>query len=222
MPTWIRFRFDNGDTAMVNAEETHLLFKSEEHQIQVFPMPAQSKVASRETPIVQFDCEYPEQVSAAEELIFDALSTRQPVTISLDLLDEHAEYLNNVHGIRMILTLLHQGSIRIPHEDGLSDQEVFDNDPSQPPTEISQFENMLHTYLDVPEDALQRALRNGHTESPFTMEKDHEECPDHGFHEYWIVNARTDSNYQFRHDYKELARSLTEKEGYGFGTGENG
>lgn len=216
MPTWIRFRYDHGDTTMVNAENTHLMFKAEERKILVFPFPVAISAEALQDPICQFDCEYAEQVAAAEELIFDGLSNQRSVTISLEVLDEHAEYLNNVHGIRMILTLLHQGSIRIPHEDGLTDHEVFDLDEESSNTEISQFENMLHTYLNVPSDALQRALRLEQTDSPFGIQKDHEECPDHGFHEYWVVRTLPDCNYDFREDYTELAHSLMEKEGYGW------
>ncbi|HEX7927605.1 MAG TPA: hypothetical protein VF678_08440, partial [bacterium] len=108
MPTWIRFRFDNGDTTLVNADETHILFKAEDQKIEVYPAVANAGKDPAQ-PICVFTCEYPEQVTAGEELIFDALSRGQSVTLSLDSLDEHAEYLNHVHGIRMVLQLLHQG-----------------------------------------------------------------------------------------------------------------
>jgi hypothetical protein len=166
--------------------------------------------------ICVYDCEYAEQVTAGEELIFDALSKGQSVTLSLDLLDEHAEYLNHVHGIRMVLQLLHEGSMRIPVEDGYTDEELFDNDENGQNSEISQFENMLHTYLDVPNDALRRAIKKELSGCPFDIVRDHEECEDHGFHEYWIVSTRPDSNYAFRDKFDDLAKSLIEKEGLGW------
>ncbi len=77
---------------------------------------------------------------------------------------------------------------------------------------------MLHTYLDVPSDTLRRAYRRAFEDraedSPFGIKKDHEECPDHGFHEYWVVETRPDCNYAFRDGYTDLARSLLEKEGF--------
>src|SRR5262245_53858758 len=86
MPTWIRFRFDNGDTTLVNADETHILFKAEDQKIEVYPAVAGVGKEPAQ-PICVFTCEYPEQVTAAEELIFDALSKAQSTTLSLDLLD---------------------------------------------------------------------------------------------------------------------------------------
>jgi hypothetical protein len=217
MPTWIRFRFDNGDATLVNAEQAHLLFKAEENRIEVHSTASAPGRESLGAPICVFACEYPEQVTAAEELIFDALSRAQSVTVSLDLLDEHAEYLNHVQGIRMVLQLLHQGSIRIPLEDGYTDQELFEpGDDTTQASEISQFENMLHTYLDVPKDTLQRVILKQPGDCPFNIERDHEECEDHGFHEYWVVKTRADCNYPFRDTYLDLAKSLIEKEGLSF------
>jgi hypothetical protein len=227
MPTWIRFRFDNGDTTLVNAEETHILFKSEENRIEVIPThpylapPAGgAKGAAQDAngTICVYPCEYPDQVSAAEDLIFEALNKQQSLTITLDLLDEHAEYLNNVQGIRMVLALIHQGSIRIPKNEELPDTgELFEQEEESNPSEISRFESMLHTYLDVPSDTLRRAYKrnfeNLPEESSFGIRKDHEECPDHGFHEYWIVETRPDCNYAFRDNFDDLAKSLIEKEG---------
>ena len=215
MATWIRFRFDNGDAALVNAEETHIFFKSDESRIEVVPLTGTEAETPGTTPLLVFQCEYGDQVSAAEELIFDALSKGVSVTISLDLLDEHSEHLNNVQGIRMILSLIHQGSIRIPKDEELEDRgELFEGDEEQDPSEISRFESMLHTYLDVPEDTLRRAFQNGGQDSPFLLRKDHEECPDHGFHEYWIVETLPDRNYAFRDHFADLVHSLQEHEGY--------
>jgi hypothetical protein len=119
-----------------------------------------------------------------------------------------------VQGIRMILSLIHQGSIRIPKNEELPDKgELFEQEEENNPSEISRFESMLHTYLDVPEDSLRRAFTDGAQDSPFGLRKDHEECPDHGFHEYWIVETRPDRNYAFRDSFDELARTLLEKEG---------
>jgi len=214
MPTWIRFRYDNGDAAVVNAEETHFFFKSEDARIELVPVDQQPEQQGSLTPLIVFPCEYPDQVVAAEELIFDALSQGQSLTLSLDLLDEHAEYLNNVQGIRMILSLIHQGSIRIPKNEELPDKgELFEQEEEGNPSEISRFESMLHTYLDVPIDTLRRAFSNGGMDSPFGIRKDHEECPDHGFHEYWIVETRPDRNYTFREGFDNLAKSLLDKEG---------
>lgn len=215
MGTWIRFRYDNGDSALVNAEETHIFFKADESRIEVVPLTPLQTDQGPATPLMIYQCEYPDQVTAAEELIFDGLSRGESVTISLDGLEDHAEYLNNVQGIRMILALIHQGSIRIPKNEELEDQpELFDQEDEANPSEISRFESMLHTYLDVPEDSLRRAFSNGGMDAPFGLSKDHEECPDHGFHEYWIVETRPDRNYAFRDRYNELVRSLQEHEGY--------
>jgi hypothetical protein len=215
MSTWIRFRYDNGDAALVNAEETHVFFKADDSRIEVLPLAPQPVEGGQAVPLVVYQCEYPDQVTAAEELIFDALSRGESVTISLDVLEEHAEYLNNVQGIRMILSLIHQGSIRIPKNEELPDKgELFEQEEEGNPSEISRFESMLHTYLDVPDDTLRRAFANGGLDSPFELKKDHEECPDHGFHEYWIVETRPDRNYIFRDSYQELVKSLQENEGY--------
>ena len=215
MATWIRFRYDNGDTTLIHAEDTHLVFKAEDQRIEVFPTQpsATPKEEAAPQPIAVFNCEYPEQVTAAEELIFDALARSQSITISNDILDEHAEYLNHVQGIRMVLQLLHEGSIRIPMEDGMAEEELEDQEEDQQASEISQFENMLYTYLDVPRDTLRRAVKDGVQDSPFMLTRDHEECDDHGFHEYWVVKTRPDCNYEFRDKYNELAKSLIEKEG---------
>jgi hypothetical protein len=217
MPTWIRFRFDSGDTTLVNADETHILFKAEEQRIEVYPATSGIGKEAPQTVCV-YTCEYPEQVTAAEELIFDALSRGQSVTLSLDALDEHAEYLNHVHGIRMVLQLLHQGTLRIPVEDGYTDEELFDNDNEEngQASEISQFENMLHTYLDVPQDTLRRAIKKEPADCPFNIVRDHEECEDHGFHEYWVVSTRPDCSYAFRDKFNDLAKTLIEKEGLGW------
>jgi hypothetical protein len=215
MATWIRFRYDNGDSALVNAEETHLFFKSDDSRIEVLPLIPPQGEQGQAVPLLVYQCEYPDQVSAAEELVFDALSRGESVTLSLDILEEHAEYLNNVQGIRMILSLVHQGSIRIPKNEELPDKdELLEQDEETNPSEISRFESMLHTYLDVPEDSLRRAFANGNADAPFELKKDHEECPDHGFHEYWIVETRPDRNYVFRDRYNDLVKSLQENEGY--------
>jgi len=220
MATWIRFHYDNGDTTLIHAEDTHLVFKAEDQRIEVFsthPQPS-GKEDGAAPPIAVFTCEYPEHVTAAEELIFDALGRGQSLTISNDILDEHAEYLNHVQGIRMVLQLLHEGSIRIPMEDGMAEEELEDQEDEQQASEISQFENMLHTYLDVPSDTLRRAAKDGAPDSPFMLSRDHEECEDHGFHEYWVVKTRPDCNYEFRDKYNELAKSLIEKEGLAWNT----
>ncbi len=214
MPTWIRFRYDNGDTVLVNAEETHIFFKSEDASIELVPIDSAIGKEGTLQPMVVYPCEFPDQVAAAEELIFDALSKGQSITIALDILEEHAEFLNNVQGIRMVLSLIHQGSIRIPKNEELPDKgELFEQDEEAQPSEISRFESMLYTYLQVPEDTLRRAFTNATEDSPFGLHKDHEECPDHGFHEYWIVETRPDRNYSFRERYDDLAKSLSENDG---------
>ncbi len=214
MATWIRFRFENGDSAVVNAEETHLLFKSEDTRIEVLPLQPQTEKNGDLRPILVYPCDYPDQVAAAEELIFDALTKGESVTISLDFLEEQAEYLNNVQGIRMILSLIHQGSIRIPKNEEMPDKgELFEQEEESDPSEISRFESMLHTYLDVPPDTLRRAFDNLGQDAPFGLRKDHVECLDHGFHEYWIVETLPDRNYLFRDDFSDLAKTLLESEG---------
>ena len=220
MPSWIRFRFENGDTAMVNADEAYFLFRMEEQQIEVFAMITPPGQDSTAQPICVFPCEFPDQVAAAEEMIFDAVGKGQSLTINMDVLEEHAEFLNHVTGVRMVLQLLHQGSIRIPLEEGLSDLEMFELDENQNRTEISHFEEMLSTYLEVPNDSLQRALLAQGSDTPFRVDRDHEECDDHGYHQYWIVTTRADRNYTFRKKFDDLVKTLIEKEGLSWqGTG---
>ncbi|MDH4247577.1 MAG: hypothetical protein OEW39_07155 [Deltaproteobacteria bacterium] len=223
MPTWIRFRYDTGDTTLVNAEETHILFKMDDSRIEILPVRPEMGSSGTPTPICVYPCEYPEQVSAAEDLIFEALSKQQSLTISLDLLEEHAEHLNNIQGIRMVLTLIHQGSIRIPRNEEVPDTgELFEQEEESQQSEISRFESMLHTYLDVPSDTLRRAYRHNFQDkkedSPFGIKMDHEECPDHGFHEYWIVETLPDCSYAFRDRFTDLAHTL-ESEGYTWSDG---
>lgn len=217
MPTWIRFRYENGDTALVNAEETHMFFKAEDSRIELYAAQGVQRGEGLGSPVCVYQCEYPEQVAAAEELIFEAVAEQRAVTITLDVLDEHAEYLNHVHGIRMILSLLHQGSIRIPKNEELPDnRELFEQEEEGNPSEISRFEAMLHTYLDVPADTLRRAYRGQDNDAPFGLDKDHEECEEHGFHEHWVVEIRPDRQYPFRERYQDLAKTIVEKEGMGW------
>lgn len=212
MGTWIRLLYENGDSTLFQSERVMLQFKVEQKQIEVHSLtPAQD---SGQSLLSAYQCEYPEQVTAAEDLVMNAASSDQPVTISLELLDEHAEYLNHVNGLRMVLQLLHQGTIRIPIENDLSENDLFDQDPDKRPSELSQFEEMLYTYLDVPDDSLRRAIKNSEGDAPFELNEDHEECPEHGFHEYWVVAARPDRHYMIRERYDELAKTLIEKEGY--------
>lgn len=213
MPSWIRFRFDNGDTTLVNADVAYFVFKVEERRVDVFAVMLPPGRDTMSQPICTFPCEFPDQVNAAEEMIFDAVEKGQSLTVSLEGLEEHAEFLNNVTGVRMVLQLLHQGNIRIPMEDGLTDTELFDTDDSQPSSEISQFEEMLHTYLDVSKDTLQRTLGKKGVDTPFELAKDHEKCDDHGYHQYWIVSTRPDRNYTFRKKFDDLVKTLIEKEG---------
>lgn len=213
MQCWIRFRFENGDTTLVNAEGSYFFFKSEAKQIEVYSTriaPGRDTVAA---PLFVFNCEYPDQVSAAEELIFEAIGKGETLTLSLDSLDEHAEYLNHVSGLRTVLQLIHQGNIRIPMEEGISESDFFETEDGEPKSEICRFEELLHTYLEVPDDSLRRAFRNEQADAPFQLSKDHEECADHGFHEYWMVATRPDRNYNFRKNFDDLVKSLIEKEG---------
>ncbi|MCZ6644927.1 MAG: hypothetical protein O7B79_01685 [SAR324 cluster bacterium] len=216
MASWIRFRFENGDSTLVNADESYFVFKSEERQIEVYSVRALPGREVLSTPICVYTCDYPDQVSAAEELIFEALGKGQHLTLSLEYLDEQAEYFNHVTGVRMVLQLLHQGTLRIPMEDGLTDGEMFDREDSQQHSEISQFEEMLHTYLDVPDDTLRRAIGEQSKDVPFGLSRDHDECPDHGYHQYWIVETRPDRSYNFRHKYDDLVKTLIEREGLGW------
>ena len=213
MSTWIRFRFENGDTTLINADEAYFIFKVEDRCIEVFSMALPPGANAPNKPICLFSCEYPDQVTAAEEMIFDAVGKGQSLTVNLDVLEEHAEFLNHVTGVRMVLQLLHQGNIRIPLEEGLTDRELFDSDESLPKSEISQFEEMLFTYLEVPDDTLRRALEEKPVDAPFQLKKDHEECEDHGYHQYWIVETLPDRNYIFRKKYDDLVTTLIEKEG---------
>lgn len=214
MASWIRFRFDNGDSTLINGDEAYFVFKSEERRIEVYvtrPDPGRDSMA---VPVCVYTCEYADQVTAAEELIFEAVNKGQPLTLTLDYLDEQAEYYNNINGVRMVLQLLHQGSLRIPMEEGLTDNEMFDRDFPQQRSEISQFEEMLHTYLDVPEDTLSRAVLEKSRDAPFGLSRDHDECPDHGYHPFWIVETRADRSYNFRKKFDDLVKTLMEREGF--------
>ncbi len=190
-----------------------MLFKVEDKRIEVFHLSRPSGQDAVGLPLLIYPCEYPDQVTAAEELIFNALSKDQSVTLSMEILDEHAEYLNNMNGLRTVLQLIHQGTLRIPMEEGILESDFFDVEDGQQRSEISRLEEMLHTYLEVPDDSLRRAFRNEDKDIPFQLSKDHEECQDHGFHEYWIVETRPDRNYTFRKKYDDLVKSLIETEG---------
>ena len=214
MASWIRFRFDNGDSTLINGDEAYFVFKSEERQVEVYaarPHPGRDSMAA---PVCVYPCEYADQVAAAEELIFESVNKGQPLTLSLDFLDEQAEYFNNINGLRMVLQLLHQGSLRIPMEDGLTDNEMFDRDLPPQRSEISQFEEMLHTYLEVPDDTLRRVILEKPRDAPFELSRDHDECPDHGYHQFWIVETRPDRSYNFRKKYDDLVKTLMEREGF--------
>jgi hypothetical protein len=217
MPAWIRFQFEAGETTLINADQVYFVFKPEEHRIEVFPMTAAPGADNPSKPLCLYVCESPEQVTAAEELILEHAGKGQSLTINLDSLDEHAEYLNNVHGLRMVLQLLHFGRIRIPMENEFDEQDLFDTDNGQQRSEIGQFEDMLSTYLDVPNDSLRRAYRHEKGDLPFEIATDHEECVDHGFHEYWVVKTRPDRHYEFRDRYSDLVKSIVEKEGFDMG-----
>lgn len=212
MTTWIRFRYDSGNTTLVNADESYFVFSVEEPQIEVFTMATPPEKEGDPIPIAIFPCEFSDQVAAGEELIFEAVTKSQPLTITLDLLDEQAEYLNHITGMRMVLQLLHQGSIRIPMDE-VDEGDPFIFDEVENRSEISRFEEMLFTYLDVPADALQRSFKKQEGDVPFSVSRDHEECQDHGFHEYWLVTTGRDRHYTFRKKYDELAKSVMDKEG---------
>lgn len=213
MPAWIRFRFENGDSTLINGEDVYFVFKAEDRQIEVYPIASAQGNDTPGTPVCVYPCEFPDQVGAAEDLIFEAVTKEQPLTLTLDYLDEQADYLNHVTGLRMVLQLLHQGSLRIPMEDGLTDSEMFDQDETAQKSEISQFEEMLHTYLEVPGDSLRRVIWEKTQDAPFQLSRDHDECPDHGYHLYWIVETRPDRHYSVRKKYDDLAKSLMDREG---------
>ncbi len=213
MSAWIRFRFENGDSTLINGEEAYFVFKAEERQIEVYPIHPVPGGEAADKALCVFPCEFPDQVAAAEELVFEAVTKSQPLTLSLDFLDEQADYMNHVTGLRMVLQLLHQGSLRIPMEDGLTDSEMFDPEQTTQRSEISQFEEMLHTYLEVPDDSLRRAIWQKAQDAPFELSRDHDECPDHGYHQYWIVETLPDRHYSVRKKYDDLAKSLMEREG---------
>lgn len=217
MPAWVRFQFEAGETTLINAEQAYFVFKPEDHRIEVFPMALPPGTENAGKPICLYVCETPEQVTAAEELILEHAGKSQPLTINLDVLDEHAEYLNNVHGLRMVLQLLHFGRIRIPMENEFDEQDLFDTENGQERSEIGQFEDMLTTYLDVPDDSLRRAYRHEKGDLPFELGTDHEECVDHGFHEYWVVKTLPDRHYEFRERYNDLVKTIVEKEGFDLG-----
>lgn len=213
MPAWIRFQFEAGETSLVNAEQAYFQFKPEEQRIEVYSLDALN-LAELARPIVLYICETGEQVTAAEELIFEATARQQPLTVNLDVLDDYAEYLRNMHGMRMVLELLHFGKIRIPIESDLDEADLFEIDNGAKRSEIGQFEDMLHTFLDVPDDSLRRAFRRDKGDLPFELSTDHEECADHGFHEYWVVRTLPDRHYAIREGFGDLAKAILEKEGY--------
>lgn len=214
MPAWIRFQFEAGETSLINAEQSYIVFKPDEQRIEVYATGAQSQAENSAPPICLYLCETANQVSAAEELIFDQLAKSQSITINLDVLDDYDVYLHNVHGLRMVLQLIHHGRIRIPMENDFDEQDLFDLDNDEKRSEIGQFEETLHNFLEVPDDALRKAFRKDGGDLPFELATDHEECVDHGFHEYWVVKTRPDRHYSFRDGYSELVRVVAEKEGY--------
>ena len=218
MPTWIRFRCDNGDSFLANAEQTHMFFKVEPCEIEILPAAPTESFGQRPKALFTFPCEFPEQVHAAEDLVFDALCQGKSITLNLENLEEHADYLSHVHGISMVLSLIHQGFIHIPvNADIPQEDELFLPEEDSEKSEIKQFERILHTYLDVPSDVLRHAWKNRSktdTQSLFSLNWDYENCPDHGSHEYWNVSTLPDHSYCFRESYNELARDLVRKEGY--------
>lgn len=218
MPSWIRFQFEAGETCLISADQAYFVFKPEEQRIEVYSVSVPSGAESSVKPLCLYLCETADQVTAAEEMILEAVTKAQPLTINLDTLDEYAEYLNNVHGLRMVLQLLHFGHIRIPMENDFNEEDLFDLEEEKQRSEIGQFEDMLNTYLDVPADSLRRAFREEKGDLPFTLGTDHEECVDHGFHEYWVVKTLPDRHYNFRDRYDDLVRSIVEKEGYSLDT----
>jgi len=222
MGSWIRFLHENGDSTLVNGDQCYFYFNTQQPQVEVFSAVATPATGTGPVPICVFACDDVEQVAAAEDMILQAATSNQPVTISLDTLDEQADYLNHISGLRMVLQLLHQGHIRIPIESEYSEHDLFDRDPEHRPSELSQFEEMLYTYLNVPADALRRAYEDKGDDAPFKLSQDHEECPDHGFHEYWVVAARPDRHYTIREHYNDLARTLIDKEGYALGADSHG
>ena len=72
--------------------------------------------------------------------------------------------------------------------------------------------HFIRTWDDV-EIAVNDALDNLGKDAPFSLRKDHVECLDHGFHEYWIVETLPDRNYLFREDFSDLAKTLLESDG---------
>ncbi len=220
MSIWIRFRCENGDCFLANAEQTHLFFKTDPAEISILPAGQTDAFGQKIQPLYVFNCENSEQVHAAEDLIFEALCHQKSVTISLEVLDEHAEYLSHVHGIRMVLELIHQGSIRIPvNVDIPQEKELFMPEDDHEESEIKQFERILSTYLHVPSDVLREAWKlkaqiNKDSNIHFTIQWDLEDCSEHGAHEYWKVCTLPDRSYRFREDYNQLATDLVRKEGY--------
>ena len=147
MPVWIRFRYENGNSSMCNAEDVVLHFKVEDpYQVEVHALNP-SEGAGRK-PLFVYPCDSMEQVCAAEDLIFESLNQAHSTTLTLEGLEEHAEHLNHICGIRMVLNLLHHGSLRIPVSyDYPQGEELFMDEDESNPAEIRQFEHMLHTYL---------------------------------------------------------------------------
>ncbi|MDH4224692.1 MAG: hypothetical protein OEW12_03495 [Deltaproteobacteria bacterium] len=213
MATWIKFQFEGGDSILLNAEDVYFSFKPSENSVIAYPTGAVPQ-GETPTPLMVYPCESPEQVTAAEELVFDALEKDQSLAVTLDSLEDYSIYMNHINGLRMVLQLIHNGSIRIPMEGDFPAQELINPDPDSPATELGQFEDMLATYLDVPKDSLRRAVAKETQDTPFEVAMDHEACDDHGFHEYWVVKVRPDRHYTFREKYNELAKSISEKEGF--------
>ncbi len=221
MPVWMRFRYENGNSSVCNAEDVILHFKVEEpYQVEVQALSLAEAAKNKITFV--YPCANMEQVYAAEDLIFQALNESQSVTITLEGLEEHAEHLNHIYSIRMVLNLLHHGSLRVPVSyDYPQGEELFMDEDGENSSEIRQFERMLHTYLEAPENCLRRAYRRAEQKNqpvgedcPFRIVWGHEECEDHGFHEHWQVFTLPDRNYHFREGYQTIAHSVAEKEGF--------
>lgn len=220
MATWIRLRYENGDSLIIDAGETYLHFQVEQQRIELRALRPTEQAWTEENPLCVYPCENADQVHAAEDLIFEALCASKSITISLDILEHHAEYLEHVHGIRTVYSLLHQGSIRVPVSEELPQGEDLTRPEKEGErlSEIREFEQMLHTYLeetgeDVLRQAYQQRMRKRGSATPFRVVWDHEECAEHGFHEYWCVYTQADRHYAFREHFRELARDVVEKEG---------
>ena len=216
---WIRFVHQEGRSTLLHAHQVYFTFESAKRRVLVYAQRGGAPQAN--SLICTYLCELEDHVTAAESLIMQGIAQKQPLTISAETLEEHAEFLSEANSMQAVLELLHQGQLRFPIENENCEDDLLGEAPDGGTTEIREFEQLLHTYLHVPADVLRQAIQPSNprsttttlpTDRLFSVKQDHEYCKEHGYHEFWVVSSQPDRHYAIREQYQELARRVCEQE----------